>query len=377
MVASVASMIDMFNHDNILLLEELGYQVDVACNFQSGNPCSQNRINRFKEELENHNRGQIQLDIPRSIYKIKDIVKSYRCLQKKIEHNQYDIVHAHSPIGGVVARLAAKRARKKGTKVIYTAHGFHFFKGAPLKNWLIFYPIEKLCGYITDCLITINKEDYSRAKSSIPAKKISYVPGIGVPVDKIQKTYIDVRKLKDEFGIKENTRVILSINELSKRKNSEVTLRAFAKSNVDNAVLLFCGTGKLEDRLKCLAKELQIEDSVIFAGFREDIYDILKISDLFIFPTFQEGLPVALMEAMATGLPVICSDIRGNRDLVENEKGGYLLQPTDVEGFANNIVKIINDRQLAAEFSKVNLESIKQFDTTKVNKIMYEVYTNL
>lgn len=177
MLASVASMIDQFNMKNISLLKELGYGVDVACNFEIGSTSSQERVLVFKEELKELGVGVIHLPIPRKISAIGDIYKSYKMVKKLVEKEEYQIVHCHSPIGGVITRLACRKQRKKGLKVIYTAHGFHFFSGAPWKNWLVFYPIEKWMARYTDVLITICKEDFNRARSKMQAKKLYILQG--------------------------------------------------------------------------------------------------------------------------------------------------------------------------------------------------------
>lgn len=157
MLASVASMIDLFNADNMNILEKLGCRIDVAANFSKGSITSQERVAAYRRELEVRGINVYNTPIPRSIFKIGDIINSYKQIRKLTKEKHYRIVHCHSPIGGVVARFACRKARKTGRKVIYTAHGFHFFKGASLINWLIFYPIERLCSHFTDVLITINQ----------------------------------------------------------------------------------------------------------------------------------------------------------------------------------------------------------------------------
>lgn len=188
MVASVASMIDQFNRENISLLQTMGYEVDVACNFEVGNTSSEERVKRFRQELQKQEVGTFQLPIPRKILAFSDMIQAYKQLKKMVEEKQYTLVHCHSPIGSVIARLACRKQRKKGLKLIYTAHGFHFFTGAPKKNWLIFYPIEKIFARYTDILITICSEDYQRARKKKLGKNIVYSPGVGIDVDKKSRT---------------------------------------------------------------------------------------------------------------------------------------------------------------------------------------------
>lgn len=187
MNASVASMIYQFNMNNIDILEELGYQVDVACNFGKENPMKETEIAKFKKNLIDRGIKIIETDCPRNPFAFRKLLSTYKQLKNLADTETYDLIHTQSPIGGALCRLAFCKARKKGTRVIYTAHGFHFYKGAPLKNWFIYYPIEKICSYMTDVLITINKEDYERAKRRLHARKTAYIPGVGINVKKIQE----------------------------------------------------------------------------------------------------------------------------------------------------------------------------------------------
>ncbi len=373
MLSSVASMIDQFNMENIKILKNLGYEVHVLANFSFGNTTSDERTKEFKEELENMGIKVYNVPIPRKITAIKEMISSYKKIKKVCSENNYDILHCHSPIGGVLARFAFKDFRKKGGKLIYTAHGFHFFKGAPIKNWIIFYPIEKFCSRYTDCLITINKEDYKRAKN-FKAKEVKYVPGIGIDTKKI-KDIKKNRKILNEFNIKDEV-VLVSVGELSNRKNHKVILKALEKVK-GNFKYIICGQGAKKEELIKISKELNLQEKVEFLGYRQDVKEILKASDIFCFPSKQEGLPVALMEAMASGLPVICSDIRGNKDLIENKKGGYLLKSYDIDEYSIKIQELIENKFLREEMGNFNLEKIKDFDRKKVNTIMEEIYNEL
>lgn len=316
-------------------------------------------------------------DIPfeRSPFNSNNIV-AYKQLKKIIDSNEYDIIHCHTPVGGVLTRLAAKKVRKNGTKVIYTAHGFHFCKGASLKSWLLFYPIESVFARYTDVLITINKEDYKIAQK-FKAKSVRYVPGVGVKIKKFGKSSKDRENKRKELGISNERKVVLSIGELIERKNHETALKAIAKLDSKDILYLICGGGELEDYLRGLSKKLGIEDVVRFLGFRKDIPEICMASDLFLFPSYQEGLPVSIIEAMASGLPIVCSSIRGNTDLIENGKGGYLLEPDDVNGFVGAIKKIIQNITLREDMGVYNKESIVKFDIDNVKADMEKIYFDL
>lgn len=377
MIASVASMIDQFNMENIRILQELGYEVHVACNFESGSTSSRERVAIFRQELESRKIRIKQVDIPRSIGKFKSILGSYKELKNYIEKEEFHLVHCHSPIGGVVARFAGRQQRKKGMRMIYTAHGFHFFRGASFINWCTFYPVEKLCAHYTDLLITINHEDYELAKRKLHARQVVYVPGIGVNTRRIAETTVDAKEKKKMLGISEGNKVVLGISELSTRKNCVTSIKAFAKAKLQDTVLVLCGKGPMEEELKHLAKELGVEKEVIFVGFRTDVYELLAMSDLFCFPSRQEGLPVALMEAMAAGLPVLCSKIRGNVDLIQDGQGGCLLHSDDVDGFSEKIRGFLSDEKRRLEAGRYNLEAIKRFDVEVVNKRMEQLYRGM
>ena len=374
MLASVASMIDKFNMDNIKILRDLGYDVDVAANFDFGSVTSQERVDEFRQELIDSGITVHNIRISRKVFNIKGIINSYRKVKRLSETGNYKIVHCHSPIGGVVARLAFRKARKKETKVIYTAHGFHFFKGAPLLNWLIYFPLEWLCSFFTDVLITINKEDYEFAKKHMRAKQVEYVPGIGIDINKFESIKCDKREKLDEIKLPKDAIILLSVGELSKRKNQEIIIRALQHLNNKNIYYVLVGFGAKEEYLKQLAINLNVADNVRFLGYRSDISELCNIADVFCFPSLQEGLPVALMEAMAAGLPCVVSNIRGNSDLISDNQGGFLVAPDDADGFADKINVVINDSALKTKMGNVNKEKISDFSTEKVEKLMRDIY---
>ncbi|WP_349763459.1 glycosyltransferase family 4 protein [Fusobacterium sp. SYSU M8D902] len=357
MLASVASMIDQFNIPNIKLLQNMGYEVHVACNFEKGSSCSNERVQTLKKILEELKVKYYQIDFERNILKIINNIKAYKQVKKILLENKYKFLHCHSPIGGVVGRLAGYKTQ---TKVIYTAHGFHFFKGAPLINWLLYYPIEKYLSKYTDVLITINKEDYKRAKT-FHAKKVEYIPGVGIDVEKIRSIKVDKEAKRKELGLTKENIVLLSVGELNKNKNHSIVIKALAKINNPNIYYLICGQGKLKEELIKLAKDLKIEKNVKLLGFRKDVYEIYKISDIFIFPSKREGLSVALMEAICCDLPIICSNIRGNNDLVENGKNGFLVKVIEKNEYIEKI-KLSKNLEKSTEkiLAKINIQNIEQ-----------------
>ena len=360
-VSTISNTINAFMIPHIKMLFEQGHHVDIACNIQR-------EIDKGLVEL-----GCRVHDISFSRSPLnKTNVKAYRDLKNLIIDQKYDLVHTHTPVASAITRLVCKNI--KGTKVFYTAHGFHFHKRAPIKNWLIYYTLEKWLAKHTDTLITINKEDYERAKSKFKAKRVEYIPGVGLDIDKFTNVVVDKAGKRQELGLPEDAFVILSVGELNKNKNHEVVIRAIAKLNNPNIHYVICGKGSLESYLKRLALELGIHEKVHLLGYRTDVVQIYKVSDLFIFPSQREGLPVSLMEAMASGLPVICSDIRGNSDLIDNKVEGYLVSYDDDKKIADYINIYIENNQLKKQFVKNNYEKILRFSIENVLLSLKKIY---
>ena len=303
-------------------------------------------------------------------------LKAYTDLKKVIDEGGYDIIHCHTPVGAMLTRLAAKQARKNGTKVFYTAHGFHFYKGAPVINWLLYYPVEKWLSRYTDVLITINKEDYERAKT-FKAGRVCYVPGVGIDLKKFNVGYVDKEQKRKEIGVASDDFVLLSVGELIPRKNHEVVIQAMSvlKQNggLEHIEYVICGQGAYEVDLKKLAEELSVADHIHFLGYRNDISEICNCADLFVFMSHQKGLPVALMEAMACGLPAVCSNIRGNTDLIDDGVTGLISNNTPEE-LAGAIDRMRNDTNLCDRLASAALQKIKQFDLSSVEDEMTKIY---
>lgn len=372
MNASVASMIYKFNMGNIDILESMGYQVDVACNFGKENPISQDEIKKFKEILEKKGIKAYEIDCPRSIFAIGKIVRTYQQLKEIIDGGEYDLIHTQSPIGGVVCRLAARKARKKGTKVIYTAHGFHFFKGAPIFNWMIFYPIERICSRFNDILITINKEDYQRAKT-FHSKKVEYIPGVGVDVSKFKNRTVSKHEKRLELGISDDAVVLLSVGELSSGKNYQVVIRALGKVNNSNIIYIIAGKGEEYDDYLKLAIEYGVSDQLILLGVRADIDELCVAADVFVHPSVSEGLEIASLEGMAAGLPLISSYVNGIKD---NENGVCIENPLDEDAFANAIRTMMN-LEFRGRCGSNNIEAVNRFSMESSNEKKTLIYKEI
>ncbi len=375
-LASVASMIDQFNMPNIRLMKEMGYEVDVAANFVEGSTCSDEKIAALKMTLAGMGVRCFQIDFSRNVLNIGQNLKAYNQTKRIIDDNDYTLIHSHSPIGGFLSRIAARRARKHGTKMIYTAHGFHFFKGAPLMNWLIFYPIERISSRWTDVLVTITREDYQLAQHKMHAKEVVYVPGVGIDTSafapKEEDSAINLRK-RNELGLTSTDIVMLSVGELNKNKNHEIVLRAMAQLNRPDLHYVIAGRGDLKGYLEQLAKDLGVSSQLHLLGFRTDVKELFKMADFFAHPSFREGLSVAVMEAMANGLPVICTEIRGNTDLIEDNKGGYLFKPAELET-AFQALKSMMESSDRNSMGLYNLKKAEGLDIEAVLEVMKKIY---
>lgn len=297
-------------------------------------------------------------------------LRAYRQLKRVIDQGEYDLIHCHTPVGALLTRLAAGKARKKGTKVIYTAHGFHFYKGAPKLNWLAFFPVEWLCGFLTDVLITINREDFCFAQKHIHAGKVCYVPGVGVDMDRLGGSRETARK---KLGIGNEEFVLLSVGEMTENKNHRLALQALALLEEKPIRYVLVGRGERMEALQVQARELGISDRVIFTGYRNDVAELYPAADAFFFPSFREGLSVALMEAMASGLPAIVGKIRGNTDLIDDGVEG-LYMPLTPEGAAEAIRKLYDDPALRSRLGEAAREKVRRFSAPEVQRKMREIY---
>lgn len=366
-LASVASMIDQFNMPNLELLQSLGYEVHVACNFEKGNTCSNEKIIGLKKKLDIMNVIVYQIDFTRSVFDLKQDIIAYKQVKAIMEKNKYKFIHCHSPIGGVIGRLVCKVTK---IKCIYTAHGFHFYTGASFKNWILFYPIEKWLSKYTDVLITINEEDYSRAKKKFKSKKNIYIPGVGIDVNKIENSKSIRNNLCKELGISNDSFLLLSVGELSQRKNHQIIIRSLAHLP-ENIHYLIVGKGNEKERLIQLSKEQNVYKRVHFLGFRNNVFEIMKSCDIFIFPSLQEGLPVALMECMSANVPCIVSKIRGNIDLLYNYEKECIVN------------EIMNEKEWSKKINnfyqhkpQINY-SMEKFSTANINKLMFDLYKKI
>jgi len=338
-----------------------GHQVDVAFNI----------VQEVNKELVDMGCEIYNLEFQRSPLNKKNIL-AFQKLKDIIKINKYDLIHTHTPIASAYTRIACRK--QKNITVIYTAHGFHFYKGASFINWLLFYPVEKWLSNYTDVLITINKEDYERAKSSFNAKKVKYIPGVGLNICQFNNVVVNRESKRKELGIPNNAFLVLSVGELNKNKNHETIIKAIARLNNPKIYYVICGNGPLHNYLENLSKKLGLEKQVKLLGYRNDIAEICKASDVFAFPSQREGLGLAALEAMATGLPIVTSNVHGIVDYSVNKKTGYTCKPSDVKGFSKAIFNLINDRKLMEEISINNINLVKRYDLNNITDQLSEIY---
>lgn len=389
LVTTVSGFIPQFEMSNVKTLQEMGYEVHYAANYHTPS------YGKDNHRLDGTGIVRHQIDFIRSPFKVANIAV-YRQLCELMRQERFNLVHCHTPMGAVMARLAAHATQT--APVVYTAHGFHFYQGAPLVNWLCYYPMERFLSHYTDQLICINQEDYHRARKAFHARHTDYVPGVGINLERIlprDKKRIEAKKIS--LGFPMDKTILMSSGELIKRKNHETAIRAIAKlkeesqiasSDSLNIQYVICGHGKLEDYLKNLTQELGLSDIVTFLGYREDMIELYQIADIFLFPSYQEGLPMALLEAMANGLPVICSDIRGSRDLMdelfsETEslefcRGGIMVKRADdIDGYCHAISHMLSIPQILKKMGTVNVAKSVAFSSETVAASVKEIYLRL
>ena len=364
-ILNVAPRVNNFSYTSMFAAQETEMEFHIAGHWSYTSP---------KEMWADEERYGIkihQIDFIRTPYHPGNI-KAYLQLKELVKKEKYDVIHCNTPIGGILGRIVGTLCKTK--KVIYQAHGFHFYKGAPLVNWLLYYPVEKWLARYTDALITINREDYELAKRKMKLRnggKVYYVPGVGIDSKKFSNAMLDKWTKRRELGIPGDAVLLLSVGELNNNKNHETVIRAIADVNV---YYIIAGMGELHQYLENLIDTQNLHERVKLLGFRNDVKELYEAADIFVFPSFREGLSVAVMEAMASGLPCVASRIRGNTDLLENTNGGFLCDPHDVLDFAEKINILASDTQLREAMGSSNRLVIQKFSTETVIQEMQNIY---
>ncbi|MCO4633244.1 putative glycosyltransferase EpsD [Streptococcus infantarius subsp. infantarius] len=367
-VATYGDFFSSFQINNMKLWQELGCEVHCAADFSDKN------YNRFTDKIDAIGVKKHQVDFVRTPFSFKNI-KAFFQLKRIMTNENINILDTHNPVASILSRIAANLIGID--KVMYTVHGFFFYKGASLKKIFLFKPVEFFMARLTDVLIVTNLEDYEAAQKMKVRENVYYVPGVGVETEEISNLSVNVSNKKKELGIPENSFVLCSVGECIKRKNHESAIRAFSKIYTPDMYYIVVGDGLLFEHLNALVKELKLEKNVLLPGYRKDANEILKISDLYLFPSYQEGLSVALMQAMAAGLPVVASRIRGNVDCIIDGKGGITVSPTDIDEMSNAISLLRHNNSIRSDFGNFNVEKVEEFSKVEVYKKNFQIFSSL
>lgn len=366
LTATVQSHIAQFHRPLADVLHENGYEIHVAAKNNLGEK------NGLKLDFADK-----VFDVPFSRSpKSIDNIKAYFQLKEILSNNSYEVIHCNTPVGGIITRLAAMNARKHGTKVFYTAHGFHFYKGAPKKNWIVFYPIEKLMARFCDTLITITKEDYQLARRKLHTN-VEYIHGVGVYTERYHAAdETEQLMLRKKENLRAEDFVILCTGELNQNKN-QATLIATAsklKEDIPHLKVLLAGNGPLGKKLQEQINILHLEETVKLIGYRSDLENITPAVDLVVSCSFREGLPLNIIEAMLCKKAVVVSKNRGHEELVRNGFNGYIVSPDNIKEYCERIIQLCNNRILLSEMGDNAYRTGKLYTTDIVKQEFVKIY---
>ena len=366
LTATVQSHICQFHKPLVEVLHSHGCEVHVAA----------------RDNLEEKN--GLKLDFVDRVYdvpfsrspKSADNLKAYRQLKRILKETHYDVVHCNTPMGGIVTRLSAREARRSGTKVFYTAHGFHFYKGAPKKNWILFYPIEKAFSRITDKLITITAEDYALAsrKFSCPTERIH---GVGVDEERYFPVSDDEKlRLRKDMGFSPDQKILLCVGELLPNKNQIMAIRMMERiaARYPDALLLLAGNGPEKENLEREIVACGMENNVRMLGYCTHLQDYQHIADALVSCSRREGLPLNIVEAMLSGTPVVAADNRGHRELIRDGGNGYLVPQDDGGAMAEKVLDLLADRELAAGIIDAAAAQAAAYGFRNVKRELEKIY---
>ena len=308
--------------------------------------------------------------------KSRDNLQAYKELKKIIYEEHYDVIHCNTPMAGIVTRLAARKARSLGSKVYYTAHGFHFYKGAPQKNWIVFYPIEKFFSRMTDMLITITKEDYKLASKKFHCQ-VGYIPGVGVDGKRYHSVSKEEQlKIREELGFLPGQKIILCVGELLPNKNQQMAIHAMkeiVKEYADSQLLL-AGNGPEKDNLENIIQTMGLQENVKLLGYVTNLEEYQKITDVSVSCSKREGLPLNIVEAMLAGTPVVASMNRGHRELIRDGKTGFLVAVNDFEKMSIKILELLKDKSLYEALRKQAEICAQAYTYANVKKELMKEY---
>ena len=371
LLAPMGSVHRRFNQANIAALQSLGLQVELCANFENGNgPEIHNQS--FVEECGI--RGVKTHSIPFARHSLTGSLKCLSQLKELLSREQYDLVHTHTETGGLLLKLA--HSEKGKSKFIFTPHGMSFWKGSSLKSQLVYRPLERWICSAMDMNLGMNMEEMENLEQW-NKRTAHYVHGVGLNVARMQNPSRSREQMREEFGLTESDKFIVSIGELDDNKNHITVIKALATLGRKDFKYVVCGVGPNKDMLLAEAECTGLKENVILAGYRSDIPDVLNAADIFVFPSFHEGMPVSALEAMACSLPVVCSAIRGNVDVVKDGDNGYLFKPSDVDTLSRQIALLMDNEALRQQMGAKNKEIVREFSLGAVTEELKAIYSKV
>ncbi len=320
---------------------------------------------------------QYDVCIQRSPYSLKNFT-AYRQLKRIIDENDYDLIHCHTPMGSILARLAGRAAQKRGTKIMYTSHGFHFYDGAPKLNWLIYFPIERFMARYSDTLVTINDEDYDRARRyGMYRSRIYRIDGVGVNLSRFHpRGETERRSYREQLRLGNDDFVVLYVAQFAPDKNHRSLIAQIPTllEHIPSLKVVFAGSGPMMEHAKAQVAHLGLKEIVRFLGRRYDVEMLCNMSDIHVSPSIREGLGMSNIEAMASGLPLVITDIRGHRNVCVDGVNGLLFNINHPEELTQHIIRFYDDPELRKTISRQNIRDAQRFSVDKIVKVMAEIY---
>lgn len=358
--ATVLSHICQFHLPYLQTLQEAGVEVHVAArdNLAEKNGLQLKYADRY-----------FNIPFQRSPKDSRNL-KAYMQLKELLEKEHYDVIVCNTPMGGIITRLAAQAMRRQGTKVVYMAHGFHFYQGAPKKNWLVFYPIEKFMARYCDVLITINEEDYALARKKFHTK-VEHIHGVGVSAERYHPVSdVERREMRKAEGLSDNDFVILCTGELNQNKDQKTLIAAAAKlkNTIPNLKVLLAGNGPLEQALRDQIQAERLGNIVKLLGYRTDLEKVVPTVDLVVSCSHREGLGLNIIEAMLCKKVVVVSENRGHRELVDNSITGYLVPAGDGDQLSQRITELALDENKRGRMSTEGYRKATKYTVAAVRK---------
>lgn len=368
LITSTDLMMVQFLLPHVKNLSENGYEVELACSEVGG------RLAEVREKAKGYAKAVHEVRLRRSPLSPTNL-RGYGDMKKLMSERKYDIIWTNEPVMGVVTRFCAQKLRKQGTKVLYMVHGFHFFTGAPKMNWIIYYPVERLMARYADLIVTVNTEDYQRA-NTFNVNRVEYIHGIGINTERL--TLGGNRgEIRKELGLNSDDFIVLSVGELNKNKNQKTIIKAIAKAHDSSIHYIMCGKGNQYENLVAMVKKLGLEKNIHFLGYRRDVVDICSQVDVYVMPSFREGLPISSLEAMYCGLPLLTSNIRGLVDVNKDGRNGYLCASSDSDSFARYIVALKSDDILRKRMGELNKKEVIPFTIANTQKEVFGILSSL